>query len=95
MGKYVEYKVAGYWMYYTSHCLNEGIIHVHATDKGKLSEAGSAKIWVHSDGTSTVAKRGLLNDRDLLEIQDWIFDNIDIIDKEWYKNNMGGEYKNK
>lgn len=41
MPKYYEFKVCGYYLYYTSSCVIEAM-HVHASDK-KLTEAGSAK----------------------------------------------------
>lgn len=41
MPKYYEYKVCGYYLYYTSHCVIEAM-HVHASDR-RLTEAGSAK----------------------------------------------------
>lgn len=93
MGKYIDFKIAGYWIYYTSHCLNEGIIHIHATDKGKLTEGDSAKLWVYKDGRSKVEKIGRLNKKELIEIQEWVKNNIDLIESEWLKNNMGGSFK--
>ena len=48
MPKYYEYKVCGYYLYYTSHCVIEAM-HVHASDR-KLTEAGSAKLFVKKDG---------------------------------------------
>lgn len=44
MPKYYEFKVCGYYLYYTSHCIIEAM-HVHASDK-KLTESGSAKFFV-------------------------------------------------
>ena len=44
MPKYYEYKVYGYYLYYTSHCVIEAM-HVHASDRN-LTEAGSAKFFV-------------------------------------------------
>lgn len=48
MPKYYEYKVCGYYLYYTSHCVIEAM-HVHASDR-KFTEAGSAKFFVKKDG---------------------------------------------
>ncbi len=94
MGKYVNYKVAGYWIYYTMKCLGEGIVHVHANSK--TIKKGAAKIWVHSDGTSTVADYGIINARDMNEIQEWIKNNMDIIMNEWFVvNSLGARYKDK
>lgn len=44
MPKYFDFKVAGYYRYYTSHCIIEAM-HVHASDT-KLTEVGSAKLFV-------------------------------------------------
>ena len=48
MPKYYEFKVAGYYLYFTSFCVVE-CMHVHASDK-KLTEAGSAKFFVKGNG---------------------------------------------
>ena len=40
MPKYYEYKIAGYYLYFTSHCTIEAM-HVHASDR-HLTESGSA-----------------------------------------------------
>ena len=39
-------------------------MHVHASDR-KLTEAGSAKFFVKSDGDSIVQNAGVLNDREI------------------------------
>lgn len=41
MPKYYEFKVCGYYLYYTSHCVIEAM-HVHASDR-KFTEINSAK----------------------------------------------------
>lgn len=41
MPKYYEFKIAGYYLYFTSYCVIE-CMHVHASDR-RLTEAGSAK----------------------------------------------------
>lgn len=86
MPKYVEEKVAGYWLYYTATCINEGIVHVHA-NKPTTGRKNSAKLWVYEDGHSSVAEIGQLKKAELLQIQDWIADNIDIIRQEWFDKN--------
>ena len=43
MPKYFDFKVSGYFLYFTSHCVIEAM-HVHASDR-KLTEIGSAKFW--------------------------------------------------
>ena len=40
MPKYYEFKIAGYYLYFTSYCVIE-CMHVHASDR-RLTEAGSA-----------------------------------------------------
>lgn len=94
MGKYTEYKIAGYWLYYNTDCLNEGIIHVHANRPVPVRR-GSAKVWVHADGSSTVEDYGQVSKHDMKKIQNWIYDNVDLIQQEWLSNNMGGTFKDK
>ena len=50
MPKYFDFKVCGYFLYFTSHCIIE-CMHVHASD-ARLTEAGSAKFFVKSDGST-------------------------------------------
>lgn len=52
MPKYYEFMVAGYYLYFTSFCVVE-CMHVHASDR-KLTESGSAKFFVQSDGSSVL-----------------------------------------
>ena len=52
MPKYYEYKIAGYYLYFTSYCVIE-CMHVHASDR-KLTEAGSAKFFVKDNGDTLV-----------------------------------------
>jgi len=46
MPKYYEFKVCGYYLYFTSKCIVEAM-HVHASD-GQLSEVGSGKFLAQS-----------------------------------------------
>lgn len=46
-------------------------MHVHASDR-KLTEAGSAKFFVNSDGSTVLQNRGILNDREIRIIQEFI-----------------------
>ncbi len=78
MPKYYEYKICGYYLYYTTHCIVEAM-HVHASDS-KLTEAGSAKFFVKENGDSTVEKRGILTDREIHIIRNFIKENY----KEMY-----------
>ena len=47
------------------------VLHAHASDK-KLTEAGSAKFFVRSDGSSYVQHRCQLTDREIRIIQRFI-----------------------
>ena len=67
MPKYYDFKVSGYYLYFTSFCVIE-CMHAHASDR-KLTEAGSAKLFVKEDGETVIAEKGLLTDRDLRKIQ--------------------------
>lgn len=73
MPKYYEFKVAGYYLYFTSHCIIE-CMHVHASDK-KLTESSSAKFFIKDDGESIVRNKGILNDREIKKIQAFIKEN--------------------
>lgn len=73
MPKYFNFKVCGYYLYFTAHCIVE-CMHVHASDT-KLTEAGSAKFFVKSNGDSVLKNRGVLTDKELRIIQDFIKDN--------------------
>ena len=68
MPKYYDFKVSGYYLYFTSFCVID-CMHVHASDR-KLTEAGSAKFFVKSNGDSVLQNRGVLNDRDIAKIQE-------------------------
>lgn len=46
-------------------------MHVHASDR-KLTESGSAKFFVMSNGETTVKKQGQLNDREVRTIREFI-----------------------
>ncbi len=56
MPKYYEFKVCGYY-HHTAHRIIEAM-HVHASDK-KLTESGSAKFFVKSNGDTTVERQGI------------------------------------
>ena len=76
MPNYYEFKVCGYYLYYTASCVIEAM-HVNASDR-KLTEAGSAKFFVKSNGDTTVEKQGNLTERDIRKIREFI--------KEHYKD---------
>ena len=80
MPKYYEFKVCGYYLYYTAHCIIEAM-HVHASDK-KPTESGSAKFFVKSNGDTTVERQGILSEREVRIIREFIKDNY----KDMYLN---------
>lgn len=81
MPKYYEFKVCGYYLYYTSHCII-GAMHVHASDK-KLTESGSAKFFVKSNGDTTVERQGILSEREVRIIREFIKDNYKDMYLKW------------
>ena len=85
MPKYFEFKIAGYYLYCTSHCIIEPI-HAHASDK-KLTEARSAKVWVKENGDTIIANKGNLTDKELAKIQRFIKKNIIPIKDKWKEFN--------
>ncbi|MCD8124315.1 MAG: DUF4160 domain-containing protein [Lachnospiraceae bacterium] len=70
MPKYYQYKVCGYYLYFTTACIVEAM-HVHASDK-KLTRQSSAKFFVKADGDTTVENKGVLTDREMNEIRKFI-----------------------
>jgi len=93
MPKYYDFKVCGYYLYFTSHCIIE-CMHVHASDR-RLTEAGSAKLFVKSDGGTVVQHRGLLNDRELHQIQSFILENYREMYLKWSSLSDEGYYGEK
>lgn len=81
MPKYYEYKVCGYYLYYTSHCIIEAM-HVHASDR-KLTEADSAKFFVRKNGDTTIENEGQLTDQEIRKIREFIKDNYKEIYTIW------------
>lgn len=88
MPKYYEFKVCGYFLYFTSHCVVE-CMHVHASNE-QLSEKGSAKFFVRSDGDSVLKERGVLSDREILRIQEFIKENYLDMYKKWSSKSDNG-----
>ena len=70
MPKEYGFKVCGYYLDYTASCIIEAM-HVHASDR-RLTEAGSAKFFVKSNGDTTIEKQGQLNDREVRQIRAFI-----------------------
>lgn len=93
MPKYYEYKICGYYLYYTTHCIIEAM-HVHASDR-KLTEAGSAKFFVKDNGDTTIEKRGNLTERELRLIQKFIKENYKEMYMKWAEISDTGFYGDK
>ena len=92
MPKYYEFKVVGYYLYFTSHCIIE-CMHVHASDS-KLTEAGSAKLFVQENGDTTIQNRGILTDREMKKIQDFVKQNYQEMYLKWAAYSENGFYGN-
>lgn len=88
MPKYYEYKVYGYYLYYTSHCVIEAM-HVHASDR-KLTEAGSAKFFVKSNGETVVANMGVLTEREAKVLREFIRENYREMYLKWAEKSDKG-----
>ena len=90
MPKYYEFMVAGYYLYFTSHCVIE-CMHVHASDR-RLTEEASAKLFVKSDGDTVVQDAGVLSERDLRKIQKFIKLNYQEMYLKWSAYSQQGFY---
>lgn len=90
MPKYYDFKICGYYLYFTAHCIIE-CMHVHASDR-KLTESGSAKFFVKSNGDTVVQNRGILTDRELSKIQSFIKDNYKEMYLKWASMSENGFY---
>ena len=91
MPKYYEFKVGGFYLYFTSKCIVE-CMHVHASDE-ELTEAGSAKFFVKENGDSIVQKRGMLNDREIRLIQKFISERYREMYQKWSQYSREGFYQ--
>ncbi len=90
MPKYFDYKVAGYYLYFTSFCTVE-CMHVHASDR-TMSEAGSAKSFVKENVDSVIQKRGDLTDQAINKIQAFIKQNYLEMYEKWASYSDEGFY---
>lgn len=88
MPKYFDFKIYGYYLYFTSHCVIEAM-HAHASDR-KLTEEGSAKFFVYANGDTQVVKRGRLSDRDIQRMQRFIKDNYLEMYAKWSQKSSQG-----
>jgi hypothetical protein len=90
MPKYYEFKVAGYYLYFTSFCIVE-CMHVHASDK-RFTESGSAKFFVKADGDSVLQNRGILTDKEIGKIQQFIKEHYQDMYCKWAEYSKQGFY---
>lgn len=88
MPKYYDFKICGYYLYFTAHCIIE-CMHVHASDR-KLTKGGSAKFFVKSNGDTVIQNRGVLTDRELSKIQSFIKDNYKEMYLKWASMSENG-----
>lgn len=93
MPKYYDFKICGYYLYFTSHCVIEAM-HVHASDK-RLSESGSAKLYVMSDGDTIVKQQGRLTSKEMRIVRDFIKDNYKEMYLRWSEMSSQGFYDGK
>ncbi len=91
MPKYYEFMVAGYYLYFTSHCVVE-CMHVHASDR-RLTESSSAKFFVKANGDTVVQDRGILSDRELRKIREFIQLNYHEMYLKWSKYSQNSFYE--
>ena len=92
MPKYYEFKVVGYYLYFTSFCTIE-CMHVHASDS-RLTVGGSAKFFVKENGDTVVQKRGILSDIEISKIQSFIKINYKEMYLKWAQYSENGYYGN-
>ena len=93
MPKYFDFKICGYYLYFTSHCIVE-CMHVHASDS-RLTENGSAKFFVKEDGNTIIQNKGQLSDRETRIIRDFIKENYKEMYLKWSELSEHGFYGEK
>ena len=90
MPKYFPFKVAGYYLYFTMACTVE-CMHTHASDS-KLTEAGSAKLFINPDGDTIIQRQGDVSDSDMRRIQRYIKINYVTMFEKWSQYSEHGYY---
>ena len=83
MPKYTTDIIAGYTLYFTSKCIIEAM-HVHASDK-KLTEAGSAKLFVFENGDTKIENYGCVSKSDMNKIHKEMYE-------KWSRSSTNGYY---
>lgn len=67
-------------------------MHVHASDR-KLTETGSAKFFVKANGDTVLQNKGVLNDREVAKIQQFIKNNYKDMYIRWSKYSKKGFFE--
>lgn len=67
-------------------------MHVHASDR-KLTESASAKFFVKENGDSIIQNRGILNSREIDQIQKFIKKNYQEMYLKWSSYSHKGFYE--
>ena len=93
MPKYFDFKICGYYLYFTSHCIVE-CMHVHASDS-RLTENGSAKFFVKENGDTIIQNKGQLSDRETRIIREFIKENYKEMYLKWSELSEHGFYGEK
>lgn len=93
MPKYFDFKICGYYLYFTSHCIVEAM-HVYASDR-RLTEQGSAKLFVKGNGDTIVKDKGILTDKELRIIREFVKDNYQDMFMKWSEMSNNGFYGEK
>ncbi len=91
MPKYYNFKVAGYILYFTAKCVLE-CMHVHASDDA-LTQSIAAKFFVKENGDSILQKRGILKDKEIRIIQEFIKLHYEEMYATWAEMSDNGFYK--
>jgi hypothetical protein len=91
LSKYFDFKVCGYFLYFTSHCVVEAM-RVHASDM-KLTESGSAKFFARGDGSTVVMNQGRLNARGIRIIRKFIQEHYEEMYIRWSQFSDEGHYE--
>ena len=68
------------------------LCHVHASDR-RMTEAGSAKLFVRGNGDTEVKERGMLTDKELRIIREFIKENYKEMYIKWSSMSPNGFYK--
>ena len=64
-----------------------------AYEVSDVSEGGSAKFFVKSNGDSVVQNRGILNDREIVKISEFIKDHYQEMYIRWSQYSIKGYYE--